>query len=222
MTIRFNVNGKSFSTLCKTVKTANTYKIECTDAGKYHLFTAEHKEILSALISLYENNIIPDYVEMDGVKLTPLGYIDLLFENDINSIIKGRSTYEKGFFHIYHGYASKKLLIETNKSNVFNKWSNLVPISKSTFLEGIKWICGDTSAEEYRYTRGVALTPDGIIKITATHTNIGYTFFDESGMTFSGAYFKRKAVTKREKLFADENGDLTSFCKIILTSKDRI
>lgn len=223
MTIKFIVNGKTFTTLCKTVKTANTYKIECTDAGKYHLFTAEHKEILSALISLYENNILPDYVEMDGVKLTPLGYIDLLFENDINSIIKGRTTYEKGFFHIYHGYASKRLLLEKVKSKVFKDWKSVVSsLSHYEFLDGLKWVCTDNSSEERPYTRAIALTPHGIVKLVAIHSETGYNYFDEKGKNFSGTYFTRKAITAKEKLFADENGDLTSFCKIILTSKDRI
>ena len=179
-------------------------------------------EILHKLIELYDDDITPDKIWVKGKTFTPIEFIDFLYMKESYFILTHCHTYEKGFFHIYHGYASKKLLIDTNKSNIFNKWKYIAPITKWDFLEAIKWVCGDTSPDESHYTRAIALTSDGIIKLIATHSRIGYTFFDENGKIFSGAYFTRKAVTNKEKLFADENGEISSFCKIILSSKDRV
>lgn len=179
-------------------------------------------EILHKLIELYDDGFIPDKIWLNGKTFTPINFIDFLYMKESYFILTGLCSYEKGFFHIYHGYASKKLLIDINKSNVFNKWQCIAPISKSAFSEGVKWICGDTSPEESHYTRAIALTPDGIVKLTALHSECGYKYFDGKGKNFSGAYFKRKAITNEQKLYADENGNLTSFCKIILSSKDRV
>ena len=180
------------------------------------------KEILHKLIELYDEGITPDKIWLKGKTFTPIEFIDFLYMKESYFILTHWHIYEKGFFHIYHGYASKKLLIDTNKSNVFNKWKIIAPISKSAFLEGVKWICGDPSPEEKCYTRAIALTPNGIIKLTATHSVMGYNYFDENGKIFSGSHFRRKALTDKEKLFADEHGELSSFCKIILSSKDRV
>lgn len=188
----------------------------------YHIFTTDAKEILSALISLYENNITPDAIEMHGFRFSPIDYIDSLFEKDYYNIIEHKSTYERGFFHIYHGYATKRLLIEANKSNVFNKWTKIAPIPKRAFLEGVKWICGDTSPEEGHYTRAIALTSKGVKKLFAFKTNFGYKYRDITGQIFIGDDFIRKPLSEKEKLFADENGNISMFCKIILSSKDRV
>lgn len=179
-------------------------------------------ELLHKLIELYDDGIIPDKIRLKGEIFTPIEFIEFLYMKEIYFILSGMCSYEKGFFHIYHGYATKKLLLDMNKSNIFNKWQSIVPISKSTFSEGVKWICGDTSSEESHYTRAIALTPTGLVKVIVTHSVTGYNYFDENGKIFSGAYFTRKAVTDKEKLFADENGKISMFCKIILSSKDRI
>lgn len=204
MEIKFIINGKPFTTLCNTVK------------------KSELSETLHKLIDLYDDGITPDKIWLDGEEFTPIEFIDFLYMRDVHSIIAGDCSYEKGFFHIYHGYATKKFLIETNKSKVFNNWRNIAPISKSAFLEGVKWNCGDTSSEERPYTRAIALTPNGIVKLVAFHSESGYKYFDEKGKNFSGAYFTRKAITSKEKLFADGNGEISTFCKIILSSKDRV
>lgn len=208
------------------------YHINIYDLGyiaygeKKWTFSSDEKnlitEMVHKLIELYDEGITPDKIWLGGKAFTPIEFIDFLYMRDLRSIIAREYSYEKGFFHIYHGYATKKLLIETNKSNVFNKWRDIAPISKSAFLEGLKWICGDTSSEEGPYTRAIALTPHGIVKLVAVHSESGYNYFDEKGKIFSGAYFTRKAITNKEKLFADENGEISTFCKIILSSKDRL
>lgn len=195
-------------------------------ADKKWTFSADEKllncEILHKLIELYDNGITPDKIWLKGRTFTPIEFLDFLYMKELYNIFNHFCTFERGFYHIYHGYVYKRLLIDTNKSNIFNKWQYIAPISKSTFSEGVKWICDDPSSDEERYTKAIALTPGGIIKITAVHSATGYKYFDENGKNFSGAYFKRKAVTEKEKLFADEKGELSFFCKIILSSKDRI
>lgn len=180
------------------------------------------RELLHKLVELYDENVTPDKIWMKGKSFTPIEFIDFLYMKELYFILSGICSYEKGFFHIYHGYATKKLLLDMNKSNVFNKWQSIAPISKSAFLEGVKWICSDTSPEESHYTRALSLTPDGLIKLTATYSVTGYKYFDENGKIYSGTHFKRKALTDKERLFADENGNLSTFCKIILSSKDRV
>lgn len=180
------------------------------------------RELLHKLVELYDENITPVKIWLKGKSFTPIEFIDFLYIKELYFILSGMCSYEKGFFHIYHGYATKKLLLDMNKSNIFNKWQSIAPISKSAFLEGVKWICGDTSPEKSHYTRAIALTPVGVVKLVALHTECGYNYFDENGKIFSGAYFTRKAVTDKEKLFADEKGELSTFCKIILSSKDRV
>lgn len=213
MEIKFIVNGKTFTTLCKTVKTADTFSSDEKN------LTAE---LLHKIVELYDENVTLDKIWLNGKSFTPIEFIEFLYTKEFYSISSGICSYEKGFFHIYHAYASKKLLLDMGKSEVFNKWQTIAPISKSAFLEGVKWICGDSSPEESHYTRAIALTPTGVIKLISTHSVTGYKYFDENGKNFSGAYFKRKAVTSKEKLFADENGEISSFCKIILSSKDRV
>lgn len=203
MEIKFIVNGKTFTVVLSDEKTLSD-------------------EVLHKIVELYDENVTPDKIWLNDKSFTPIEFIDFLYMKEFYSIISGICSYEKGFFHIYHAYASKKLLLDMNKSNVFNKWQNIAPISKSAFLEGVKWICGETSPEEGHYTRAIALTPDGIIKLTATYSVTGYKYFDENGKNYSGAHFKRKALTDKEKLFADEKGELSTFCKIILSSKDRV
>lgn len=211
----------------KIIHRINDYNLGVITYGeKKWTYTSDEEtlntEILHTLIDLYDKGITPDKIWMDGKTFTPLEFIDFIYMKKAYFIFIHWHTYEKGFFHIYHGYASKMLLIDGNKSNIFNKWNKIAPISKSAFLEGVRWICGDTSPEESHYTRAIALTPDGVVKLVAIHTESGYKYFDEKGKNFSGAHFKRKAITEKEKSFADEKGEISSFCKIILSSKDKI
>ena len=217
----------NFNTICKFQRHIFAHDLAYIRyADKKWRFSSDEKnltiELLHKLIELYDDGITPDEVWVNGKLFSPIEFIDFLYMKEKYFILTGLCSYEKGFFHVYHGYTTKKLLIDTNKSNVFNKWKYIAPISKADFLDSIKWICEDKSPDEKCYTKAIALTPNGIIKLTATHSVTGYNFFDENGKKFSGAYFKRKAVTDKEKLFADENGEISSFCKIILSSKDRV
>lgn len=95
MNIKFIVNGKSFSTLCKTVKTATKFNIECTDIFGYKaIFSVDtsHNTIRFESVNGKKGtgtSGIPDYVKTEKSYKTFL----MNFIKKICIVITGRENY---------------------------------------------------------------------------------------------------------------------------------
>lgn len=127
MEIKFIVNGKSFSTLCKTVKTATKFNIECTDIFGYNaIFSVDtsrnviHFESVNGKKGTGSAGI-PDYVKTEKTYKTFL----MNFIKKMCTVITGRENYMLTSTNLL-SYLCEGV---TEKSEAFNKdmEENVIP-----------------------------------------------------------------------------------------------
>jgi hypothetical protein len=119
----------------------------------------------------------------------------------------------------------KKKIIEINENSIFHNWQEHSSITKEDFIEALEWVCKDRFDDFNRCTRQIGLEPDKIVKLKVVYDAGTWlpTYFNIDGNSrWEGAFFSFKAETETEKAFADKNGMLTNYKKIMLSAKDDV
>ena len=115
-----------------------------------------------------------------------------------------------------NGYNSKAKLVREGRSKTFALWKFVFPfISEDEFIENLKWVCDDEQKD--KASRGMALTPDGIAKIS--YDNNGKAHMTDTKEEWTGARFRIPCFDDR---YADFDGTILQRFKLDLSSKDQI
>ena len=115
-----------------------------------------------------------------------------------------------------NGYNRKAKLVREGRSKTFALWKFVFPfISEDEFIENLKWVCEDEKKD--KASRGMALTPDGIAKLSYDYS--GKAHFADTKEEWTGARFRIPCFDDR---YADFDGTILQRFKLDLSSKDNV
>lgn len=116
-----------------------------------------------------------------------------------------------------------KKIIDFGRSEVFENWKTLAPITKDDFLDALRWLCEDPQdggVAKDKMTREIGLTPDGIVKLSRSYGACGIcAFYDQDGKLWGGRTFRIPCDDPR---YADEDGKIDVNLHLSLSCRDRI
>ena len=118
-----------------------------------------------------------------------------------------------------NGYYEKAQLVKEGKSRIFAVWQSIMlSISRDEFISNLKWVCEDEQKD--KASRGMALTPDGIAKLTYDHSgSVCKAHMTETKEEWKGARFRIPCFDDR---YADFDGTILQRFKLDLSSKDNV
>ena len=113
-------------------------------------------------------------------------------------------------------YDHKAQLVREGRSRTFETWKFVQPsITKDEFIDNLKWVCEDEQKD--KASRGMALTPDGIAKLS--YDNNGKAHMTDTKEEWTRARFRIPCFDDR---YADFDGTILQRFKLDLSSKDQI
>ena len=130
-----------------------------------------------------------------------------------------------------HFFETKKKIVLTGESCIFNNWKEHSTITREEFLEAIEWVCSDPLKEDGRMTREIGLTPTGIIKLHRCYGLDGIcTFYCDwkfqNGKSYrklwNGEFFERPCKNEKERLYSLNGKTVREHHKICLSCRDRV
>ena len=123
-----------------------------------------------------------------------------------------------------HNIEIKKKIVLAGGSKIFKNWSEHSSITQSEFISALEWLCEDPcdgGTSKTRVTRGIGLTPTGLVKLRYHYDSDLTTIYElDSGALWVGAMFP---VTDAEQVRVwGVDGKCATQMKIGITCRDRI